>query len=69
MAKVFNNDEIALVLEALQMAASRHESEARFNIGKPRGTSLAHDNKAAAMRKLSKRIKEQYYAQATAPAP
>ena len=44
MAKVFNNEEIALVLEALQMAASRHESEARFNIGKPRGTSLALDN-------------------------
>jgi len=40
MAKVFNNEEIALVLEALQMAASRHESEARLR----RGQAMTAEN-------------------------
>jgi len=40
--------EIDLLIEALQMAASRHESYSRFN---PRNAA-SHDRKAAAMHEL-----------------
>jgi len=45
-------DEIELLLEALNRAASRHESYSRFN---PRAAG-PHDKKAAAMRKLRQRL-------------
>jgi hypothetical protein len=44
--------ERALLIEALERAASRHESMARFN---PRNTR-PHDSIAAAMRKLRNRL-------------
>jgi hypothetical protein len=44
--------ERALIIEALEMRASRHESMSRFNtrVSKP------HDEKAAAMRRLRERL-------------
>jgi len=44
----FSVDQIELMLEALERAASRHESMARFRPGVAR----RHDQKAEAMRKL-----------------
>jgi hypothetical protein len=44
--------EIDLLVEALMRAASRHESEARFN---PRNAKV-HDDKAIAMRKLRSKL-------------
>jgi hypothetical protein len=48
----FTITELELLLEALERAASRHESMARFN---PR-SARPHDDKAAAMRKLRNRL-------------
>src|SRR5215472_13560247 len=48
----FTNDERCLLVEALNRAATRQESESRFN---PRNAS-PHDLKAARMRKLAARI-------------
>jgi len=56
MTVTFSPMEIEMLLEALQMAASRHESSARYMIGRPRATSRIHDNKAVAMRKLRARL-------------
>ena len=41
-----------LIVEALKMAASRHESQSRFN---PQAAA-PHDKKAAAMRKLREKL-------------
>ena len=49
---MFSFDELELMIEALGRAASRHESEARFN---PRNAQ-PHDDKAIAMRKLRVRL-------------
>ena len=49
----FTVGELELLIEALERAASRHESEARYNPGNAR----AHDVKAEAMRKLRDRLK------------
>lgn len=49
--------ELTLLIEALAMAASRHESQARSLIG---GWAAAeHDEKAVAMRKLRVRLMKQ----------
>jgi hypothetical protein len=48
----FTHNEIDLLVEALGRAASRHESESRYN---PR-TAAPHDKKALAMRKLKGRL-------------
>lgn len=50
--KDFTIAEIGLLIEALERAASRHESEARFN---PKAAK-PHDEKAAAMRKLRTKL-------------
>jgi hypothetical protein len=44
--------ELLLLIEALKMAASRHESQARFS---PENAA-PHDRKAAAMRKLREKL-------------
>jgi hypothetical protein len=46
-------NELLLLIEALTMAASRHESQSRFN---PRNAA-PHDRKAIAMRKLVQKLK------------
>lgn len=56
----FTSSEIDIMREALAMAASRHESQARSLIG---GYAAGeHDRKAAAMRKLRVRLGEQLVA-------
>lgn len=45
-------NELLLLIEALTMAASRHESQSRFN---PRGAK-PHEDKAAAMRRLKLKL-------------
>jgi hypothetical protein len=52
MTFTFTIAELNLLIEALSRAASRHESEARFNPKNAR----PHDDKAAAMRKLRHRL-------------
>jgi hypothetical protein len=47
-----NDEEVALLVEALQARAARHDSMARFN---PRGAG-PHDRRATAMRKLHARL-------------
>jgi hypothetical protein len=51
---MFAIEELDLLIEALSMSASRHESQARFR--KPGAVATAHDEKAAAMRKLRVRL-------------
>lgn len=50
--KEFNNEELALLKDALATAASRHESQAR---ARPR-SARAHDDTARAMRQLRARV-------------
>lgn len=51
----FSSWELELLIEALSKAASRHESESRFN---PR-SAAPHDRKAAAMRKLRHKLEQE----------
>lgn len=49
---MITTNEVLLLVEALAMAASRHESYSRFN---PRAAA-PHDKKAAAMRALKTKL-------------
>jgi hypothetical protein len=53
--RTFSSEEVQLLIEALARAASRHESQARWN---PRGAK-PHDDKAAKMRKLRTRLMQE----------
>jgi hypothetical protein len=54
MREPFTVQELDLIIEALERAASRHESEARYN---PRGRNRPeHDRTAIVMRRLRARL-------------
>ena len=54
--------EIDLIMEALRMSASRHESTARYTVGGPRATSRRHDDRAEDMRSLRQRLAQAWRA-------
>ena len=55
----FTVSELELLIEALERAASRHESMARYYIGRIPRSGTPHDKVAADMRKLRNKLQRQ----------